>query len=76
MEKNSGVVQLLPPAGRSRIALSAYPAHPRKLHTCGFATRGMLFSWYVSSVANYSETYGTVAAIVILLMWFLVSAYA
>jgi membrane protein len=35
-----------------------------------------LFSWYVSSFANYNKTYGSVAGVVVLLMWFLVSAYA
>jgi membrane protein len=34
-----------------------------------------LFSWYVSSFAKYNETYGSVAAIVVLMMWLWLSAY-
>lgn len=36
----------------------------------------LLFSFYVSKFGNYNETYGSVGAIVILLMWFLLSSYA
>ncbi|MCW5661041.1 MAG: YihY/virulence factor BrkB family protein [Burkholderiaceae bacterium] len=35
-----------------------------------------LFSLYVSNFGNLDRTYGSVAAIVVLLMWFLVSAYS
>jgi membrane protein len=35
-----------------------------------------LFSFYVTRFGNYNETYGSVGAIVILLMWFLLSSYA
>lgn len=35
-----------------------------------------LFSLYVSSFGNFNQTYGSLAAFVILLMWFLLSAYA
>ncbi len=35
-----------------------------------------LFSWYVSNFGKYNETYGGVAAVVILLLWLLLSAYA
>jgi membrane protein len=34
-----------------------------------------LFSWYVSSFGKYNETYGSVAAIVVLMMWLWLSAY-
>ncbi len=35
-----------------------------------------LFSLYVARFGNYNETYGSVGAVVILLMWFLLSSYA
>ncbi len=35
-----------------------------------------LFSWYVSSFGNYNETYGSVAALAVLMMWFYLSALA
>ena len=36
----------------------------------------VLFSIYVTQFGNYNETYGSVGAIVILLVWFLLSSYA
>ncbi|MCO5100214.1 MAG: YihY/virulence factor BrkB family protein [Burkholderiaceae bacterium] len=36
----------------------------------------VLFSWYVSNFGSYSKTYGPMAAIVILMLWFLLSAWA
>jgi membrane protein len=36
----------------------------------------VLFSWYVQSFGNYNKAYGSMAAVVVLLMWFLLSAYA
>ena len=35
-----------------------------------------LFSWYAASFGNYNKTYGSMAAVVVLLLWFLLSAYA
>lgn len=35
-----------------------------------------LFSFYVSSFGNYNKTYGSLAAVVILMLWFMISAYA
>ncbi|KPV41214.1 hypothetical protein AN478_04825 [Thiohalorhabdus denitrificans] len=34
-----------------------------------------LFSWYVANFGAYNKTYGSMAAIAILLMWFFLSAY-
>jgi membrane protein len=35
-----------------------------------------LFSWYVSNFGSYNETYGSVAAVAVLMMWFWLSAFA
>ena len=35
-----------------------------------------LFSWYAASFGSYNETYGSLAAVVVLLLWFFLSAYA
>jgi membrane protein len=35
-----------------------------------------LFSWYVSSFGSYNETYGSVAAMAVIMMWFWLSAFA
>jgi membrane protein len=34
-----------------------------------------LFSWYVTHFGSYNETFGSVAAIAVLMMWFWLSAY-
>jgi membrane protein len=36
----------------------------------------VLFSLYLTHSGNYNATYGAAAAVVILLMWFLLSAYS
>jgi membrane protein len=35
-----------------------------------------LFSWYVSSFGSYDETYGSVAALAVIMIWFWLSAFA
>jgi membrane protein len=35
-----------------------------------------LFSWYVSSFGNYEQTYGSVAALAVVMLWFWLSAFA
>ncbi|HSC87844.1 MAG TPA: YihY/virulence factor BrkB family protein [Polyangiaceae bacterium] len=35
-----------------------------------------LFSWFVANFGRYNETYGSMGAVVILLLWFLLSAFA
>jgi membrane protein len=35
-----------------------------------------LFSLYVSNFADYDKTYGSLGVVLILMMWFLLSAYA
>lgn len=35
-----------------------------------------ILSWYVSSMANYGATYGSIGAVVGVMLWFYVSAYA
>jgi membrane protein len=34
-----------------------------------------LFSWYVSNFGNYNETYGSLGAVAVLMLWFWLSAY-
>ncbi|MBN1238603.1 MAG: YihY/virulence factor BrkB family protein [Gammaproteobacteria bacterium] len=34
-----------------------------------------LFSWYVTNFGSYNETFGSVAAVAVLMMWFWLSAY-
>jgi membrane protein len=35
-----------------------------------------LFSWYVGNFGNFNKTYGSMGAVVVLLLWFLLSAWA
>jgi membrane protein len=35
----------------------------------------VLFSWYVANFGSYNETYGSIGAVIVLMMWFWVSAY-
>lgn len=35
----------------------------------------VLFSYYVAHFGNFNKTYGSVGAVVILIMWFYLSAY-
>lgn len=36
----------------------------------------LAFSWFMGNFGNYNETYGSLAAVVALLIWFYISAYA
>lgn len=35
----------------------------------------LLFSWYVKNFGNYQETYGSVAAVIILMLWFNLTSF-
>jgi membrane protein len=58
------------------------PAHARPKRSLPGATvatvlwlcASALFSWYASSFGSYNETYGSVAAMAVILMWFWLSA--
>ena len=60
------------------------PAHARPKRSLPGATvatvlwliASALFSWYVSSFGSYNETYGSVAAMAVIMMWFWLSAFA
>src|SRR5690606_9161394 len=36
----------------------------------------LLFSFYVANFASYNETFGSIGAVVVLLLWFYISAFA
>ena len=61
------------------------PAHDRRprrslpgaiVATILWLIASALFSWYVSSFGSYNETYGSVAAMAVFMMWFWLSAFA
>lgn len=61
------------------------PAHDRRpehslpgaiVATALWLIASALFSWYVSSFGSYNETYGSVAAIAVFMMWLWLSAFA
>jgi membrane protein len=61
------------------------PAHERRpqrslpgalIATALWLIASALFSWYVSSFGSYNETYGSVAAMAVVMMWFYLSAFA
>ncbi|WP_274378829.1 YihY/virulence factor BrkB family protein [Alkalilacustris brevis] len=41
-----------------------------------WALASLAFSWFLANFGNYNETYGSLAAVVALLIWFYISAYA
>lgn len=43
--------------------------------TVGWATTSLAFSYYVSNFGNYSATYGSIGAIIILMIWFYLSGF-
>jgi membrane protein len=40
-----------------------------------FIVGSLLFSWYVANFGNYNETYGSLGAVIGLLMWFWLTSY-
>ena len=60
---------------RSRVAWSAV-VRGALFATALWIAGSALFSLYVSNFESYNKTYGSVAAVVVLLMWFLLSAHA
>lgn len=43
--------------------------------TLGLIASSASFAWYTASVGNYNATYGSLGAVVVLLMWLYLSAY-
>ena len=60
---------------RKRFALSSV-AWGASVATALWLAGSAAFSLYVSSFASYGKTYGSIAGMVVLLFWFLLSAYA
>lgn len=40
-----------------------------------WAVVSLFFSWYVSNFGNYNKTYGSLSAIIVLMLWFYLSSY-
>lgn len=40
-----------------------------------WAMASLLFTWYVASFGNFNKTYGSLAAIIILMFWFYISSF-
>ena len=62
-----------PARSRPRWALASWGA---LIATGLWIVASALFSFYVTRFGSYNETYGAVGAVVVLLTWFLLSAYA
>ncbi len=40
-----------------------------------WALASLLFTWYVASFGNFNKTYGSLAAIIVLMFWFYITSY-
>ena len=78
------VLAALMALGLSILFRFAPDRHPRDWHLMGWGSIGgallwiiasVLFSLYVSHFGTFNQTYGSIGAVVILLMWFYVTAY-
>jgi membrane protein len=41
----------------------------------GFVLSSALFSWYASEFGNFNKTYGSMGAVIVLMMWFYISSF-
>lgn len=78
------VLAALMALGLSLLFRFAPDRHPRAWHPMGWGSivgallwiiASVLFSIYVSHFGSFNKTYGSIGAVVILLMWFYVTAY-
>lgn len=78
------VLAALMALGLSALFRFAPDRHPRDWHPMGWGSiagailwliASALFSVYVSNFGSFNKTYGSIGAVVILLMWFYVTAY-